>query len=162
MIFCARATRGRGRPSPGLMVRLDVPVGGRVRKSRAVEDQSAPFPEDNERARRDHYMDGGRSTCAVGDNPDHLLKTVEGNKKSGTATAANGRASPRPPGARPALRLHAFTTNLHESCGLSEPQDNLAPRQPSAQASRRKSSTDNVSALRVGAISNRCNVSARG
>jgi hypothetical protein len=24
------------------------------------------------------YMDGGRSTCAVGDNPDHLLKTAEG------------------------------------------------------------------------------------
>ena len=24
------------------------------------------------------YMDGGRSTRGVGDNPDHLLKTVEG------------------------------------------------------------------------------------
>jgi hypothetical protein len=59
-------------------------------------------------------MDGGCSTCAVGDNPDHLLKTVEGKEKSGTATAANGRASPRPPGARLASRLHAFATNLHE------------------------------------------------
>ena len=58
MIFCARATRGRsstqlgtlslskgGLPSPGLMACLDVPVGGRVRKLRAVEDQSAPSPE---------------------------------------------------------------------------------------------------------------------
>jgi hypothetical protein len=45
MIFCARATRGRRLPSPGLMARLGVPVGGRVRKSRAEEDQSAPIPE---------------------------------------------------------------------------------------------------------------------
>jgi hypothetical protein len=35
-----------GRPSPGLMARLGVPVGGRVRKLRAVEDQSAPIPEE--------------------------------------------------------------------------------------------------------------------
>ena len=46
MIFCARASRGRGKPSLGLMARLGVPVGGRVRKSRAVEDQSAPIPEE--------------------------------------------------------------------------------------------------------------------
>jgi hypothetical protein len=37
MIFCARATRGLRRPSHGLMARLGVPVGGRVRKSRAVK-----------------------------------------------------------------------------------------------------------------------------
>ena len=30
----------------GLMARLSVSVGGRVRMSRAVEDQSAPIPED--------------------------------------------------------------------------------------------------------------------
>jgi hypothetical protein len=42
MISCARATLGLGRPSPGLMARLGVPVGGRVRKSRAVGDQSSP------------------------------------------------------------------------------------------------------------------------
>ena len=61
MIFCARATRGRGLPSPGLMARPGksiakqsegragekyLPVGGRVRKSRAVEDQSAPIPKE--------------------------------------------------------------------------------------------------------------------
>ena len=46
MIFCARATRGLRRPSPGLMARLGVTVGGRVRKLRAVEDQSAPIPEE--------------------------------------------------------------------------------------------------------------------
>ena len=33
-------------PSPGIMARLGVPVGGRVRKLRAVEDQSAPIPEE--------------------------------------------------------------------------------------------------------------------
>ena len=44
MIFCARATRGRGLPSLGLMARLGVPLGGRVRMLRAVEDQSALIP----------------------------------------------------------------------------------------------------------------------
>ena len=34
--------RALGRASHGLMARLGVPVGGRVRKLRAVEDQSAP------------------------------------------------------------------------------------------------------------------------
>ena len=46
MIFSACATRDPRRPSPGLMARLGVPVGGRVRKSRAVEDQSAPIPRE--------------------------------------------------------------------------------------------------------------------
>jgi hypothetical protein len=45
MIFCARATRGLRRPLLGLMARLGVPVGGRVRKLGAVEDQSAPILE---------------------------------------------------------------------------------------------------------------------
>src|SRR2546430_1089331 len=69
MIFCARATRGRGLPSLGLMAHLGksiakqsegrageryLPVGGRVRKLRAVEDQSAPSLRDNERAWRNH------------------------------------------------------------------------------------------------------------
>jgi hypothetical protein len=39
-------SRGIRRPSPGLMARLGMPVGGRVRKLRAVEDQSAPIPGD--------------------------------------------------------------------------------------------------------------------
>ena len=30
------------------MARLGVPVGGRVRKARAVEDQEGPIPEENE------------------------------------------------------------------------------------------------------------------
>jgi len=42
MVSCARATRGLGRPSLGLMARLGVPVGGRVRKLRAVGDESSP------------------------------------------------------------------------------------------------------------------------
>ena len=40
LISCARGTRGIGRPSLGLMARLGVPVGGRVRKLRAVGDQA--------------------------------------------------------------------------------------------------------------------------
>jgi len=61
------------------MARLGVPLGGRVRKSRAVEDQSAPIPENiTSELGRIIHMDGARSTAAVGDNPDHLLKTVEG------------------------------------------------------------------------------------
>jgi hypothetical protein len=35
-----------GRPSPGLMARLGVTMGGWVRKLRAVEDQSAPIPRE--------------------------------------------------------------------------------------------------------------------
>jgi hypothetical protein len=46
VIFCARATRGLRRPSPGLMARSGMPVGGRVKKLRAVEDPSAPIPEE--------------------------------------------------------------------------------------------------------------------
>ena len=49
MTFYARATRGRGLPSPGLMARFGVPVGGWVRKLRAVEDQSAPIPGERTR-----------------------------------------------------------------------------------------------------------------
>jgi monoamine oxidase len=41
MLSCARATRGLGRPSLGLMARFDVPVGGRVKNLRAVGDQPA-------------------------------------------------------------------------------------------------------------------------
>jgi hypothetical protein len=62
MIFCARATRGLGRPSLGLMARLGVPVGGRVRKLRAVEDQSGPIPED-----RTSKL--GRSICNLARRP---------------------------------------------------------------------------------------------
>ena len=61
MIFCARATRGRGLPLLGIMARPGksiakqsegragekyLPVGGRAKKLRAVEDQSALVPED--------------------------------------------------------------------------------------------------------------------
>jgi hypothetical protein len=35
-----------GKPSPGLLARLGVPVGGRVKKLCVVEDQSAPIPEE--------------------------------------------------------------------------------------------------------------------
>ncbi len=38
-------------------------------------------------------MEGGRSTYAVEDNPDHLLKTVEGEWKSGTGIATYPRTS---------------------------------------------------------------------
>ena len=65
MIFCARATRGLRRPSRGLMARLGVPVGGRVRKSRAVEDQSAPNPRrENKRAGREMARQLAWSLCS--------------------------------------------------------------------------------------------------
>ena len=85
MIFCARATRGLQRPSHGLMARPGksiakhsegragekyLPVGGRVRKSRAVEDQSVPIPEEitSEPGRIIRGLAHGRSetnTCAL-------------------------------------------------------------------------------------------------
>ena len=43
-LLCSRSARSRT-PALGLMARLGVPVGGRVRKLRAVEDQSAPTPD---------------------------------------------------------------------------------------------------------------------
>ena len=45
MIFCARATRGRGLPSLGLMARLGVPVGGRVEKFAQWKIHQPPSPE---------------------------------------------------------------------------------------------------------------------
>ena len=64
MIFFARATRGLRRPSLGLMARLGVPVGGRVRKLRAVEDQSAPIPEEIASERGGRVRDSWPGFCA--------------------------------------------------------------------------------------------------
>ena len=67
MIFCARATRGLRKPS------LD------TRSGRSI----SPHPwRDNEQAWKDHFMDGGRSTLAVGDNLDHLLGALRGKRSS--------------------------------------------------------------------------------
>jgi|CXWL01.1.fsa_nt_gi hypothetical protein len=59
------------------MARLGVPSGGRVRKLRAVEDQSAPIPE----VRTNKFggiisMDDGRSMYAVKRQPWPLLKQL--------------------------------------------------------------------------------------
>jgi hypothetical protein len=62
MLSCARATRGLRRPSHGLVARLGVPVGGRVRKLRAVGDHLA-------RPQGRRLKSGGRSKCAVGNLP---------------------------------------------------------------------------------------------
>src|SRR5438132_845492 len=44
-----------GRPSPGFMARLGVPVGGRVRTLRAVGDSSGSSKDNvHEQARKDH------------------------------------------------------------------------------------------------------------
>ena len=65
----ARATRGLRRPSLGLMARLGVPVGGRVRKRRAAGDQSAPIPEEiMSKLGRSIWKDEGRSMRAVEDH----------------------------------------------------------------------------------------------
>ena len=45
MVSCARATRGLRRPSFGLMARLGVPVGGRVRKFAQWGPSSQPSGE---------------------------------------------------------------------------------------------------------------------
>ena len=75
MIFCARATRGLRRPSLWLMARLGVPVGGRVRKSRAVEDQSALIPgERTSRLGMIYWMGEDRSMRAVNGSLGHSLQ----------------------------------------------------------------------------------------
>ncbi len=58
MIFCVRATLGLRRPLIGILARLGVPVGGRVRRLRAVEGQSAPIPEE-EAASEEEWEESG-------------------------------------------------------------------------------------------------------
>ena len=62
MIFCARATRGLRRPSLGLMARLGVPVGGRVRRRTQCKINQPPSLKRYERAWKDHLK--SRSTAA--------------------------------------------------------------------------------------------------
>jgi hypothetical protein len=107
MIFCARATHGRGMPSLGLMARPGVPMGGRVRRLRAVEDQSAPIPK-RERA----SLEGANGSSGVAERkpsgipsitvvptvilrsvPAFLLRTPGG----GPATTANVAERTRSP-----------------------------------------------------------------
>ena len=83
MIFCARATRGLGRPSPGQLARLGVPVGGRVRKTRAVEDQSALISQEiASELGRGHVANRGIAvfalcnTCEFASENAYLLLTV--------------------------------------------------------------------------------------
>jgi len=62
------------RPSPGLMARLGVPVGGRVRKLRAVEDQSAPITKERtSKLGRINWIEGARSMRAVKGSLGHSL-----------------------------------------------------------------------------------------
>ena len=50
-----------------------------ARSTAAVGPARVPFHErETSELGEIIYRDGGSSTCAVGDNPDHLLKTVEG------------------------------------------------------------------------------------
>ena len=89
-LLCSR-TRGIRRPSPGLTARPGksiakqlegragekyLPVGGRVRKLRAVEDQSAPIPGEIMSKLGGIYFYGecARSTRAVKGNLGHSSK----------------------------------------------------------------------------------------
>ena len=88
MIFCARATRGLRRPSPGLTARLGVPMGGRVRKLRAVEDQSAPIPEEitSKLGGSYFYGEGARDARTRGSNrlsPKEVGKRAWGDGEGG-------------------------------------------------------------------------------
>ena len=99
MIFCARATRGRGLPSLGLMARPGksiakqseggagekyLPVGGRVRKLRAVEDQSAPIPgERTSKLGGSIHITRCAQSRAASATP--LEGDVRGNEKNGRA-----------------------------------------------------------------------------
>jgi hypothetical protein len=57
------------------MARFGVPVGGRVKKLRAVEDQSAPIPREvTSELGGIYWMDGDRSMRAVKGSLGHSLK----------------------------------------------------------------------------------------
>src|SRR5262245_16647259 len=58
----ARAMLGLGMPSPGQMARLGVPVGGRVRKLRAVGDKTDHPPVRRKRVRLEG---GGEATILL-------------------------------------------------------------------------------------------------
>ena len=58
------------------MARLGMPMGGRVRALRAVEDQSAPIPRDNEQAWKEHVY---RSIRAIEDD-QAILRGASGRK----------------------------------------------------------------------------------
>jgi hypothetical protein len=60
MIFCARATRGRGLPSHGLMARLDVPAGGQVKKLRARREPACHISQCSEEEAGEGSMDTPR------------------------------------------------------------------------------------------------------
>jgi hypothetical protein len=66
MLSCARATPGHRKPSPGLMARPGVPVGGRVRKLRAV---GAPLACPQRRRQKS-------SGCSGGKTPDHFFSQL--------------------------------------------------------------------------------------
>jgi hypothetical protein len=76
LISRARATRGLRRPSPGLMARLGVPAGGRVRKLRAVEGQSAPIPERSRASLEGAILGAEWWTCTCPCFGDKCLKGV--------------------------------------------------------------------------------------
>ena len=67
MLSCARAMRGLRSPSLGLLARLGVPVGGRVRKPRTVGDSLA-------RPQEGRWKSGGRSMRAVKGSLGHSSK----------------------------------------------------------------------------------------
>jgi hypothetical protein len=88
MIFCARATRGRGLPSRGLMARHGksiakqseggvgekyLPVGGRVKKLRAVKGSLGPFP-----LKSGIESEALTSMDAVESSPHHFLDLSPG------------------------------------------------------------------------------------
>jgi len=86
MVSCARATRGLRRPSHGLMARLGVSVGGRVRKLRAVGDRLA-------RPQGRWLKSGGRSTCAVGNPGPPRLARRSGSSGSFGSSGLSGFSS---------------------------------------------------------------------
>ena len=76
------------------MARFSVPLGGRVRKSRAVEDHSAPIPEEItiEPGRILQKTGGGQRTLPEKRGPTEILLGRKAGTDRGTATlvAAEG------------------------------------------------------------------------
>jgi len=95
MIFRARATRGRGLPSLGLMARLGVLVRGRVRKPRAVGGQTDHPPVKRRlRARLGWFTRGAQNwffwfICFVSFNQTN--ESNQTNQIDGASSPSGGR-----------------------------------------------------------------------
>ena len=96
----SREVKRIGGPSLGLMARLGVTAGGRVRKLRAVEDQSAPIPEEttNELGRIIYIVLRAHSRINQTDQTNQIDQIDQINQSTSPLSRASRSKKPSPQG----------------------------------------------------------------